>query len=336
MKNIGIAILLFISWIFTSCNDGDIILTEFDFDEQTLELCNGSQDNDFVFFKINNSLQEAISLNFNSPDFSETPDFSEIPEKTSSIEISLKDTPSTVIYRKFDSEITSDYYCSTIPSAIIRVTEELVSTDGFIMITTTIENEDDNDGVDAIDESEGIDPVADPDNDGVPNYLDDDRNNAAIKNENGEIEAGFDTDDDGIPNYKDQDDDGDTILTSAELTNGIPDNDEPRDTDGDGIPDYKDDDDDDDGILTADEDKNGNNNVRDDDEDGDTIPDYLEKDTAIKSTKRSEAIGNTVQTTFVTRVTVTLLQFDGTTENFKDSSFSFGAKEIIEPVTTLK
>ena len=76
----------------------------------------------------------------------------------------------------------------------------------------------------------------DNDLDAVYDYLEDINQDGNAEND--------DTDNDGIPNYKDNDDDNDTILTIEEV--GL-------DTDSDGIADYLDTDDDNDGILTLEE-----------------------------------------------------------------------------------
>jgi len=60
----------------------------------------------------------------------------------------------------------------------------------------------------------------DNDNDGIPNYLEDDgdRYTYLIFDENGEgIKRGDDIDGDGAPNYLDLDDDGDRVLTKTEM-----------------------------------------------------------------------------------------------------------------------
>ena len=100
--------------------------------------------------------------------------------------------------------------------------------------------------------------------------------------------ANDDTDNDGIPDYLDNDDDGDMVLTEFEyvfdagrsldeITN--------VDTDLDGIPNYLDNDDDGDGVLTINEDYNGNNNPMDDDTNSNEIPDYLDNEVALGLTE---------------------------------------------------
>jgi hypothetical protein len=108
----------------------------------------------------------------------------------------------------------------------------------------------------------------DADGDGVPDAYED-------FNSNGDLEDD-DTDNDGIPNYLDNDDDGDGILTQYEAKDA---DGNPIDTDGDGDVDYLDNDDDGDTILTINEnaDPNGDGNPDDAvDTDGDGVPDYLQ------------------------------------------------------------
>ena len=119
-----------------------------------------------------------------------------------------------------------------------------------------------------------IDCFEDFDSDSIPTVNEDLNGDGNLAND--------DTDNDGIPNFADNDDDGDTVLTEYEYV--FPRNSQsftgPLDTDSDLIPDYLDDDDDNDGVLTKDEDYNGNFNPQDDDINTNSIPDYLD-DTAV-------------------------------------------------------
>jgi len=325
-----------------SCDDGDIIVTSFEFDDVDLQLCEGAKANEFVFFKINSSVNEAISYNFISPEYSDTSVTNE-----DGIKINLEDDNNSLVYRQFNTNISADYYCNNIPDANIIITQELKSTSGEATIINQIVSEDDNDGVEDILESPNdMDPEADLDNDGVPNYLDDAIDDPAIGNENGEIEAGYNTDkddddgtmnDDGddIPDFKDQDDDNDNILTSAELTD--PDSNDFLDTDNDGIPNYKDNDDDGDGILTRDEDINGNGNPRDDDTDNDGIPNYLDSEESAIVANPS-ILDNTVITIFRTTLSINNLKLDedSALEEFEDEQFSFGFRDRMISITTPK
>lgn len=208
-----------------SCDDGDIVVSNFEFDDATLESCN---DFEFVFFKIQPDSNESIALAFST-----TEDFF---NETGQIQINLSGNDQ-VAYRRFNSEVTSDYFCNPIPPTSPIPSEELVSTTGLITITTTA-IEEDQDGI----ESSIEDPT------GV-----------------------LDTDGDGLIDIIDDDDDGDNVPTILE---GIIFNDDgtinielSRDTDDDGVLDYLDDDDDGDGILTRNEDANNNLNPTDDNSD---------------------------------------------------------------------
>nr|WP_246615885.1 hypothetical protein [Aquimarina litoralis] len=262
-----------------SCDDGDIIVTSFEFEDVDLQLCEGAESDEFVFFKINTSVNEAIAFRFIDATYSPT------SETATNIILNIEDTENNLTYRQFNTSITADYFCNNIPDSNITVTDELIGIGGQATITNTIVSEDDNDGIEATLETPNeIDPEADPDGDGVPNYLDDNMSDDTIGNEDATpdslgIEDGYDSDGDDIPDFKDQDDDNDNILTSAEYRNTDPNSEELfEDTDGDDIPNHLDEDDDGDGIDTINEDVDGNGNPRDDDTDGDGIPNYLDID----------------------------------------------------------
>jgi isopenicillin-N N-acyltransferase like protein len=111
--------------------------------------------------------------------------------------------------------------------------------------------------------------AADPDGDGIPNYMDSDADGDSIDDAD---EGTDDPDGDSIPNYLDLDSDADGI---ADETEGN------IDSDGDGIPDFLDTDSDNDGIPdaeegTADPDGDGMPNYLDLDSDGDGAPDSAE------------------------------------------------------------
>ncbi|QLG46322.1 T9SS type B sorting domain-containing protein [Costertonia aggregata] len=101
-------------------------------------------------------------------------------------------------------------------------------------IPDIVDVDDDNDGISDLDESNGVDPSADTDGDGAPNYLDDEPNNPAIGDVNGNVEPDFDFDGDGIPNHFDLDSDNDGILDVTESGNEI------LDTNNDGVIDSND------------------------------------------------------------------------------------------------
>ena len=122
----------------------------------------------------------------------------------------------------------------------------------------------------------------------VIDCLDNDNDGVSTEQEdlNGDGYPGNDdTDNDGIPNYLDEDDDNDNVDTIDEITgigagfNGVTYN--YIDTDLDGVENYIDNDDDGDGILSLMEDYNGNGTPIDDDTNANNIPDFLDDAVAI-------------------------------------------------------
>ena len=231
--------LSFAALLLFSCNDGDIIVTDFNFDDPQLSWCGDNQSQ--VLYKINNSgVNEAIAFRFDLT--TANPQFF-LPEE-GQITIPLNATTNQVVYRVFDGEVDRNYFCNEIPPVSPQVVREFKSTTGGeVLITSTIANATDHDG------------------DGVPSSSEG-------------MASGLDTDGDGIPDYLDIDDDGDNILTrverAVEADNSV--NTYP-DSDNDGIPDYLDPDDDNDGVPTRNEDWNLNLNPADDQTDG--LPHYL-------------------------------------------------------------
>ncbi|WP_031425320.1 hypothetical protein [Flavimarina sp. Hel_I_48] len=241
--------LIFVLFAFVSCNDGDVIVTNFDFEGLDINLCRTAQVNQpenikYVFSKINPDTQEALVLEFitSEPILSKTTD-------GKPYEIKFNGTTAKVNYRIFNAEVTEDYFCSAIPPASPIVNEEYISGEGTALITVTGIRMDD---------------------DGVPS----------------EVERGLgneDIDGDGIPNEYDFDDDGDNIPTKSEGialdADGNFDMLACDDTDKDGIPDFMDPDDDGDKTDTRDEDKDMDLNPNNDRSDpAVSEPDYLNPD----------------------------------------------------------
>ena len=225
-----------------SCDDGDIITTELDF-EDSFDSCG-----DIVFYKTRENPAESLSIQITSPSISINDllnvDESGYFEATRTI----NGSSNTFNLRSYKS-LTNNLFCNDIPPADLVVIANESSDTGTVIFTTQL-SEDDNDGI----------PAQYEDINGNGNLNDDD------------------TDGDGLPNYLDIDDDGDNVLTTAEgvnfddtvlLTTA-------RDSDNDNIPDYLDNDDDNDGVLT----RNEENDSRDQNPSNDITninfgPDYL-------------------------------------------------------------
>jgi len=208
--------LFFIFIIFSllfSCNDGEIIVTDFNFETSNLNNCGGP--GAYIFYNINNSLSaESISLILETSDI--------LFFESGTVEYVLNGNTYVVDYRKYNGDITDSYFCSNIPPTSPGVSIEYLGASGIALLTTIV-TRDDEDGIEEDPESN-----LDTDNDGLLNYFDndDDGDNVPTVNElgagflSGDNEFPLDTDNDGIFDYLDIDDDGDTIFTRYEDANG--------------------------------------------------------------------------------------------------------------------
>ncbi len=296
--------LLFFAFLLSSCDDGDIIVTDFDFENQQLQWCGDLESH--VLFNINNSLvNEAIAFRFDL----DTPELRFFTQEVGQISIPINST-NRIVYRVFNGQVENSYFCNEIPPVSPNVTEEYRSTTGGqVIITTTLKNTVDHDG------------------DGVPSEAEG-------------MATELDTDGDGIPDYLDIDDDADNILTRIEIAveaensvNGFP------DSDTDGIPDYIDADDDNDGTITRYEDWNLNNNPADDqNEEG--VPHYLNPeiiDSFEVDTFRENAISRSFRY-LVTIQNLTLVNQGGNGEQIRLQDYVLGYYDspsqrlVLEPI----
>ena len=203
MKKILLILIVVIA--FQSCDDGDVIVTTFDFEDADLNLCgNGNQ---YVFYKINTNVSESISLQITTADTLFT------TNETKSYE--LDGNGNIVNYRRFNGDITAAYFCNSVPPTTPTVAIDYVATSGTATLNTTI-TRDDGDRID--------DETGDTDGDGIPDSFDfdDDGDNVPTSVELGPNypdEEPRDSDGDGIYDYLDIDDDNDGVLTIYEDKN---------------------------------------------------------------------------------------------------------------------
>lgn len=132
---------IFCFLIFTvlliSCSEGDIIENDISNFDAQLENCANEDQNTFVFFKVNNSTNSSISINFTSSTFDITPETNDISITEPTI-ITLNSDSNQLIYREFNSTISgTDYFCSSIPPNNPTVSQELISTNGTLEISYT-------------------------------------------------------------------------------------------------------------------------------------------------------------------------------------------------------
>ena len=273
---------VFTAFLLISCSDGDIIVSNFDFTGQTINLCRDAKINEpesvkYIFSKINNDSQEALAVAFVTKD--------NILSRESGTEpytIKINGGDNKISYRRFDADLTAAYFCSAIPPGTPKVIEEYDSDEGSVEITTQ-GTKLDEDGIPA--DAERYLRISDTVTD----------------------DQAMDLDGDGIPNVYDFDDDGDNIPTSSEgaelKADGTIDFEESLDTDGDGIPDFMDADDDGDGILTRDEDPTKDLDPTNDTTDPAIGPDYLNP-----AVKVSYTINQFIpHTYYLTNIKVTLV-----------------------------
>lgn len=239
MKKVFLSFFMY--FMIISCNDGDFIVTDFNFENKKLNSCGSGES--LVLYNINNQgVFESIAFIFKNAALEL------LEEENTQVEIKIN-TENEIIYRTFDSEIGQDYFCNQIPPINPTVVQEYRSTTGGTVVITAIlnnENDHDADGVPSEKEGFNADPPLDTDGDGIPNYLDIDDDNDNVRTSveinqsriNAENTAGGypDTDADGTPNYLDPDDDQDGTITRYEDLdkNGTPSN----DTNDENIPNY--------------------------------------------------------------------------------------------------
>ena len=202
-------LFIFLPILFVGCNDGDIIVTNFDFEDAQLQQCGDTSN--VVFFKINPQVNESISLLI--------PTSQELFIETGTQTFNLSSTGSIVNYRGFDDSVTSSYFCNPVPATSPGVVLEYIGTSGIarLISETTLDYFDGIDFVNSDDLSQ--EGFGDFDGDGIPNYhdFDDDGDNVLTSQEIGEDPLNpRDTDLDGMPDYLDPDDDNDGVLTINE------------------------------------------------------------------------------------------------------------------------
>ncbi|WP_026452003.1 hypothetical protein [Aequorivita capsosiphonis] len=207
-----LALFFFASIFLQSCDDGDIIVTTFNFDDVDLQKC-GTLGN-YVFYKVNPEAKESLSLKLSVTD--------SLYKEDGVKEYPLNGTTFFMNYRNYDGALGNDYFCSSIPPTTPSVTVDYLAQSGTVIVTTTFIY-DDNDGVPKEFEFDG-----DTDGDGIPDYYDEDDdgdNVPTIRELNNEDDDDDpmtnpkDTDGDGIPDFLDNDDDEDGVLTRKEDAN---------------------------------------------------------------------------------------------------------------------
>ena len=213
----SLLILLFCCNFLLSCDDGDVLNVQLDFDKN-LTLCEPPASSNFILYDTKNDPSESLTLLF--PDNAQAQSIL-YPTVSGNMEtMTINKSSVRFIYRTYNGD-PNDYICEDIPDANVSVNENFEAESGTANFISTFED-DDNDGVPTALEFDG-----DTDGDGIPNYKDsdDDGDNVPTLNEkpdpndDGDISDAQDTDGDGIPDYLDNDDDGDGTPTRLEDEN---------------------------------------------------------------------------------------------------------------------
>ena len=277
-------ILLFCCIVLLSCDDGDVLNVQLDFDKE-LTLCEGSASSNYILYDTKNDPSESLTLLFPNNAQAELILY---PEDSGSMEtMTINGGSVSFFYRTYSGD-PNDYICEDIPDANVSVVNNYEAQSGTANFLSTFED-DDNDGVPTALEFDG-----DTDGDGIPNYKDND------------------DDGDNVPTLNEKPDpnnDGD--LSDA------------QDTDGDGVPDYLDTDDDNDGTLTYFEDQNNNGNLFDDLATGAAVARFLD-DTVFEAFDADFVKENEFTRTFRINVTLENIDLSIlSTDNFELGTYEF-------------
>lgn len=277
-------LLLFCCTILLSCNDGDVLNIQLDFDKN-LTLCGDSASSNYILYDTKGDPFESLTLLFPNNAQVETIFYPEISGSTETMTINGNSV--SFIYRTYTGD-PNNYICEDIPDANVSVIENYEAESGIANFISTFED-DDNDGVPTALEFDG-----DTDGDGIPDFKDND------------------DDGDNVPTLNEKPD----LNSDGDLSDA-------QDTDGDGIPDYLDTDDDNDGTLTYFEDENNNGNLFDDLATGAAVARFLD-DTVSEAFEANIVRENVFTRKFIINVTLENIDLSIlATDSFELGTFEF-------------
>lgn len=183
-----------LSFLFISCDDGDVVITTFNFDDETpsFNFCTVENGNSgtTVFF-IESSTNEIMTYELNSV----------YDDRIAREETNRSVSDGSVTYKKYTSSVNANnLFCQAIAPTGFNVENQLSSNRGEAILFTQWE----------------IDPNGDDDGDRLPNREEGIDPNLEYRTAES-LENLLDTDGDGIPNFRDEDDDNDNVRTIDEL-----------------------------------------------------------------------------------------------------------------------
>ncbi|VXB74634.1 conserved hypothetical protein [Flavobacterium sp. 9AF] len=125
MRNFFLFFVLIIT--FSSCDDGDITLESFNFENQIIQKCSDN----FLLFKTNNDELLLISI----PENVYNATFVASPTNGTPRTITISGN-NQIIYRKYSGTVSYNTVCATIPVSSPTVSKEWVATGGTILVET--------------------------------------------------------------------------------------------------------------------------------------------------------------------------------------------------------
>ncbi|BCY28865.1 hypothetical protein [Flavobacterium okayamense] len=123
-KVFGLIIALLLS---TSCDDGEITLQSFDFDNQIIQKCSDKT----ILFKTKN--EELLLISLPQATYDSAFDNTETGDTPREVTIN---TSNKVIYRKYSGTVSSTTICSDLPPATPTVSKEWIATGGTMIVET--------------------------------------------------------------------------------------------------------------------------------------------------------------------------------------------------------
>jgi len=115
-----------------SCNDGDIIATNFNFDDVALKTCGGV--GNYVFYKENTQSFESISLRLGVTD--------NIYATAETRTYPLNASSNFVNYRRYDGALGNNYFCNSIPPASPKILDDYKAVSGSAVVIVTFDYDD--------------------------------------------------------------------------------------------------------------------------------------------------------------------------------------------------
>lgn len=123
----AVLILFFLIFGFSSCDDGEITIEDFNFDGIALKTCGN-----YVFYKTNNSSFESISLRLSID--------SNLYSEPQTRQYAINGTTIQVNYRRFDGAVPENYFCNPIPPSEPNIVEEYIAKSGIAEVTVEFRN----------------------------------------------------------------------------------------------------------------------------------------------------------------------------------------------------